>query len=72
MHLIPLAHGTSGIFDEILLGAEGLLLFVLIIAFFRSRGRRPPPADADVVAGEAELSPVAAGEDPVENKEQQA
>ena len=44
--LFPLAHGASGIFDELLLGAEGLLLFILIIAFFRSRGRRPPaPAD---------------------------
>jgi hypothetical protein len=47
VHFIPLAHGASGIFDEIILGAEGLLLFILIIAFFRSRGRKPqPPADA--------------------------
>jgi hypothetical protein len=44
---IPLAHGGSGIFDELLLGAEGLLLFILMIAFFRSRGRRsPPPVDS--------------------------
>jgi hypothetical protein len=49
VHPFPLAHGASGIFDEIILGAEGLLLFILIIAFFRSRGRKPQPAAGDRV-----------------------
>ncbi|MEP7199633.1 MAG: hypothetical protein ABI874_07440 [Chloroflexota bacterium] len=39
----PLLHGVSGIFDEIILGAEVVLVLALIVAFVRSRRRKPDP-----------------------------
>jgi hypothetical protein len=42
----PLLHGAGGPFDEVILGAEVILVIALIIMFFRSRTRKPaPPAD---------------------------
>jgi len=42
----PLLHGASGWLDEVILGAEVVLVLALIVMFFRSRMRKPvPPVD---------------------------
>ncbi len=48
MEFAPLAHGSTGVLDEVL-ECGGLLLVVLLVYFFnaaRKRGATEPPAEA--------------------------
>jgi len=54
----PLPHGASGWLDEVILGAEVVLVLALIVMFFRSRLRkRVPPDDHSTEAGTAPTGP---------------